>query len=609
MTQAALIQEIRQLHRADQPLNITAVRKNHPALLAAAYAFTPFLGWKQALDLAGIDYHSIRVELEAEIECRVCGSFFRTLNSHVINIHGYETSSEYEHEFPGAPMLSEQVLANCRTATATIPHWEPLCTWQYILDRTWHWHHTQGQCNNDFVRKNDRSVFDYADRLGMTWDDVICAIGLNPEVERHVPGKLCHLSPEEILSILERRACSGLSLKYKELNHDHPGIYLAIVSNFGGLTQAFALAGIGSELHSRTLSDKFVYLDIAAINAGLRAHVIAGHELTQRSVRLINAPLLRAILGRFPSLPACLAATGLAAEFPAACAILPRRTGPRSGYKIAKYPDAAAVVAALKARHRAGLSLSQNQSLLDDSTLKSAVYTHFVSWKEAIATAGLNKAHQRQLAAHIRKDTIYKTQAAAIEALQARHHLGKRISQDAVSADDGPLKSAAYRLFGSWIAFVAAAGLTTAAKAAIMLANQQRRDRHYPTKESVIVAIQQRHAAGGSLHREEAIHFNYSLRLALAKFFKNWRELLAAAGLLPQYLQDYPKMRDPYPDRASVLTAIRQRHRLGQSLSIVLIQKDDMKLKTSIYKLFGSITLATELALSHSDTSTKNSTD
>ncbi len=54
MTKSALAKKILALHKQREPLNISAVRRNHPELLKAAYSFKPYLGWKQALELVGL---------------------------------------------------------------------------------------------------------------------------------------------------------------------------------------------------------------------------------------------------------------------------------------------------------------------------------------------------------------------------------------------------------------------------------------------------------------------------------------------------------------------------------------------------------------------------
>ncbi len=72
-TKKEIIREIRQLHSRREPLNISAVKRNHPKLIERVYAMQPFWGWKRALEDAGLDYSKINTELLDYIDCKICG--------------------------------------------------------------------------------------------------------------------------------------------------------------------------------------------------------------------------------------------------------------------------------------------------------------------------------------------------------------------------------------------------------------------------------------------------------------------------------------------------------------------------------------------------------
>ena len=53
--QRKLTSQIRRLFARGEPLNICAVKRNHPELVKAVYEIKPFWGWKRALEAAGTD--------------------------------------------------------------------------------------------------------------------------------------------------------------------------------------------------------------------------------------------------------------------------------------------------------------------------------------------------------------------------------------------------------------------------------------------------------------------------------------------------------------------------------------------------------------------------
>ncbi len=55
-----IVAEIRRLYAAGQDLSITAVHRNHPALLAIAQSPRYFGSWREAIEAAGLDYEMIK---------------------------------------------------------------------------------------------------------------------------------------------------------------------------------------------------------------------------------------------------------------------------------------------------------------------------------------------------------------------------------------------------------------------------------------------------------------------------------------------------------------------------------------------------------------------
>lgn len=139
-----IIRQLQKLHAQGQPLNITAVKRSHPDLIAKAFDIQPFWGWKRALEDAGIDYTDIKVELQDYVICQLCGKQAKILTGHLKSRHNI-CGADYHREYPGAELVSEVLRAKlmrgtprCRKAPSMPcpPHWEPLWSPEYVLDRT-----------------------------------------------------------------------------------------------------------------------------------------------------------------------------------------------------------------------------------------------------------------------------------------------------------------------------------------------------------------------------------------------------------------------------------------------------------------------------------------
>src|SRR6266852_231131 len=96
--QRAVIREIQRLHARRAPLNISAVKRNHPTLIERVYAVRPFWGWKRALEDAGLDYSKINTELLDYIDCKICGRDLGTLPVHLLRKHDV-TVEDYRDEY------------------------------------------------------------------------------------------------------------------------------------------------------------------------------------------------------------------------------------------------------------------------------------------------------------------------------------------------------------------------------------------------------------------------------------------------------------------------------------------------------------------------------
>ncbi|MBI2195240.1 MAG: hypothetical protein HYU36_24940 [Planctomycetes bacterium] len=234
--QKEVVEEIKGLHKKREALNILAVQRFFPGLLRKAYSIKPFWGWKRALEAAGLNYSKIRVELEPYCECKICGFLGKNLVSHLVRKH--ETHPrEYRTTYPGADLFSEELRARMSEwlrdrFPPSRPHWEPLWSPGYVLDRAAWLAETGTNLNTKAVVEIDTSLWVYGVYYFKGWDNVLRKIGLNPRKVRLIDVKK-HLSPEEVVRQLKARQRLGIPLNTRAVGLDDLRLLNAMRRRFG----------------------------------------------------------------------------------------------------------------------------------------------------------------------------------------------------------------------------------------------------------------------------------------------------------------------------------------------------------------------------------------
>lgn len=250
MRPATLARRIDRLHRHGEPLNIDAVRRRHPDLLEAAYAVRPFLGWRGALERAGVRYEKIRMELVRTVDCKLCGATLQSLGRHLQVVHGTDAVG-YRAEYPGADVVAAALRAaitrrDRRTelrALAIVPHWEPIWSPEYVLDRVAHLHRLGHPVNLEWVFEREPTLVRSAAIHHGGWDVVLRKVGLDPEdVRKHRPAT--HWTRAAALEALRNRRAAGLSLRHADLDRDAPGLSKALSRLFGSGRAALGRVGV-----------------------------------------------------------------------------------------------------------------------------------------------------------------------------------------------------------------------------------------------------------------------------------------------------------------------------------------------------------------------------
>ena len=246
--QRDIVVKIKNLHQRHQPLNITAVKREHPELIESVYQMRPFWGWKQALEAAGVDYAEIKVHLSKHITCHICGRQLGHLISHLPRVHEV-TIAQYQKDYPSGELCSESTLALFRESSQGQHHsprpWEPLWSPEYTLDLLAHLHRCGMPVNMAAVSDVNLMLPVQCVRFFGSYDAALRKIGLDPaEIRKHTDG--IALPKQEVIDLIKKRHAQGKSLSltrtFTEMGQ-MPGFRAAIRTHFGSWRKAVESAG------------------------------------------------------------------------------------------------------------------------------------------------------------------------------------------------------------------------------------------------------------------------------------------------------------------------------------------------------------------------------
>lgn len=241
--QKRIVAWISHAHEQLLPLNISAVQRRRPDLVTEAFAIRPFWGWRRALAAAGLGYDEIAFELLEKVSCEVCGLLRASLVLHLCKQHGFE-AGKYQEEFPGAFVYSETARARMRRATRLVmPHWEPLWSPEYLLDRISHFHEHGAPIDHKSIGKREPSIAGMAAIYFGNWYQAVRLIGIDPDEIRLV-AEHQFLSADDVIARIEERQAAGLPLSTAAVLHQDGVLMSAACKHYGKWRHALEAAGI-----------------------------------------------------------------------------------------------------------------------------------------------------------------------------------------------------------------------------------------------------------------------------------------------------------------------------------------------------------------------------
>jgi hypothetical protein len=367
--QRRIVLWIRKAYARWEPLNINAMKRRAPEVLAAAFEIKPFWGWRRAIEAAGLRYEKIPVELEETVRCEECGREYVSLNSHLRLRHGFEPG-EYQEAYPGAAVQSEAMRARRGLSPGSVAaHWEPVWSPEYLLDRVSYYHELGVAMNRKSETRRDPALMGMAILLFPSWDEVLEAVGIEPKSVR-LKARRLGLSKEELLEALRKQAAAGLPMNPAAVFHQRHGIWTLSRKHFGSYRQALAAAGLEPDVTYLTRRHDQEDLERLAARARRVAAMAGGKWRTEldRLHREYGGVVQKRYGGWWE---------------------LARRLGlpPRSLVRGQGW-DRAAVLAALRERERQGKSLRPGDIHVEEKGLYLAVVRYFGTFEDCYDLLG-----------------------------------------------------------------------------------------------------------------------------------------------------------------------------------------------------------------------------
>ncbi|MEO8197859.1 MAG: hypothetical protein ABI689_14175 [Thermoanaerobaculia bacterium] len=360
---------IRGAHAAGMPLNITAVRRSAPEILQTAFAIRPFWGWRRAIEAAGLSYDRIAIELLDFVRCEDCGWTRRSLTLHLWKQHGFE-AGDYLREYPGAQVHAETMRARLLSSVGFAPHWEPLWSDEYVLDRVSCYGENGASLNVKSVTQADSALVGMAKLRFGSWDEVLRRLGLDPDEVRIVERQKRY-SRAALLAAIRARYSSGAPMNAAAVARESSPIWNASRKLFKSYQKALAAAGL--DPGALYLLKRFGRAETRRLFA--RARRVAedrgpGHARELAALHRECGSFVRQKYGGFREL-------ALRLGVPA------RRLMKGGGW------DRAAVVEELLRRQRRGESVSPGRLHAENKPLYLAVVRYFGTFEECFERLGL----------------------------------------------------------------------------------------------------------------------------------------------------------------------------------------------------------------------------
>lgn len=450
-TKNVIIREIQRLHARREPLNISAVKRNHPKLIERVYKVQPFWGWKRALEDAGLDYSEINTELLDYVDCKICGKDLGGLSYHLVSLHQV-TPKEYREDYPDAEIVSEMTRSGIsrrkQRHRPPLPNWEEIWTPEYVLDRMAQLHRRKCPMNFSWAKGHESALTDKAIRYFGSWDNALRHIGLDPAKIRLFRPTWRGISPWRgatktvIIAELRRRKRAAEALSWKKLLPEKfgPALLNRGAKLFGSWSGALRAARLDPFHGGRSpWADAEKSAILVEIQRRKRTGLPLGYDAV--CAEKWGQPLIKRAEKLFGSWRKALLSAGIE---------------PERGRS--QWADATKVqiVAEIRRRKRAGRALLSTPSRgeLHGRALRDRVTKLFGTWNAALRAAGIEPFKENSAWKHA-------SRAGVLGEIRRRSRAGEPLATRKVerTKGGGVLISRAKTFYGSWAGALLSAGV------------------------------------------------------------------------------------------------------------------------------------------------------
>ena len=441
--------EILQRFKNNDPLNLSAIELECPWLLEGLFDAKNFKGWRDCIELAGVDIGAIRLEPQAGVTCRECGFEGDVLWSHLSNAHGM-TAENYHDAHSGAETSSEARRAermsdrHGRPAKNLMPHWEPAWSRNYALDRI-HQFSKQGiPLNYSNIAKGEPGFPAYVRRVFQSWDAGLAAAGIDVAKVRCAKEAVNYRADQVVAVLLEKERERPAQLHIRASRSGGGKIVItAAYRHFGSYENALTAAGIDPMTKMPALKSK----------AKRKAREILVSEtlenlknkppyvpLNARNFIVKHSTTIMDFYGSWPN-------------FATSLKLVERDLFNSPGHLI--YDSKAACIAALQERFRVGLGLRQHEVRVDNPSLEIMGEKHFGTHSEALVAAQVERPPPNF------DQRYYANGDELISEIKRRYQQGETLYQTDLDRNGGvrTLLKWSVRYFGSYAKALAAAGV------------------------------------------------------------------------------------------------------------------------------------------------------
>ncbi len=555
-TEQTICEQIKTLHRDGQDISYASVNKSNPKLVGAATVY--FGSYTKAVAAAGIDYgpfakqkswtdQSIIKELRL-LKARNADLSHKSMaRTHPLLLaaarHHFDT---YELALEAADIDYTQILKMKR--------W----TKRSIIQQLKALHRWGNDISYQALSQRHARLYNAARGHFGSYGEALTAAGIDPTTV----FKKQTWTNQRIIKELKDMHRRGEDLSYRAMKRKNMPLTAATRLHFGSYAKALERAGLD---YSKVR--KVRHWDKEIIVQELRRLHASGQNLSSGAIRKQHNALRLAAKLHFGSYESALRVAGIDYDEI-------RRTRPWTKETI---------VAAIVEEHNKGNDINMIAMTKRNSGLVGAARTHFGSYGQAVAAAGIDYETIRKYA--------FWDKATIVRQLQDLRNQGKDIRPIAIRQYNGALAGAAKLHFGSYRKAVEAAGFEyrkPKPKRIKLTGVKPTRD---AIKQKILDTILTEYQADMDISMSNMEKLNRSLLDRARVYFGSYRRAVELAGLNYDEILKYDSWTD-----AKILDRLREMDQKGEDLRSVHTRTVCGPLHGACKHHFGSYRKAIEAA-------------